>query len=37
MIYMDYYDDAPEYPERWYFYNVVGTIAPDYLRRMIDT
>jgi len=36
MVYMDFYEDAPELPERWYFYNVVGTVAPQYLRRLID-
>lgn len=36
MMHLDYYDDAPELPERWYFYSVLGTVAPDYLRNLIQ-
>jgi hypothetical protein len=36
MLYLDYYEDAPELPERWYFYTVVGTVAPDYLKNLIQ-
>ena len=29
--FLDYYEDSAELPERWYFYNVLGTLAEDYL------
>ena len=33
--FMDWYDDSTDLPERWYFYNVVATLAPDYLDKLI--
>ena len=35
LAYMDYYEDSREIPERWYFYNVLGTLAEDYLQHLI--
>jgi hypothetical protein len=33
--YLDYYSDSPELPERWFFYNVLGTLAEGYLQQII--
>ena len=29
--FLDFYEDSCDLPERWYFYNVLGTVAEDYL------
>ena len=36
MQHLDYYSDSPDLPEKWYFYSVVGTVAPDYLNNIIQ-
>jgi len=33
--FMDYYEDIGDMPERWYFYNVLGTLKPELLDHLI--
>lgn len=35
VTYLDWYDDSRDFPERWYFYNVLATLYPDYLDHLI--
>ena len=36
MAYLDFYSDSRELPERWYFYNVLSSLAPEYLNGLIQ-
>ena len=36
MMYLNYYSDVKELPEHKFFYTVLGSIEPDYVKNLIQ-